>query len=94
VSALAEALLRELDDAALDALADRLASRLAVKHPVAEDGWVRGAKKIGAYIDAPKSRVYSLASAGRIPVEHDGSSLVARKRDLDDWLRAGGGKRP
>lgn len=59
-----------------------------------EDRWLRGADKIAAYIDSPRSRVYALVSAGRIPVHHDGSALVARRSDLDAWLRDGGGRRP
>jgi excisionase family DNA binding protein len=94
VTALADALLAELDDNALDALADRLAPRLAARQPARDDGWLRGADRIADYIDAPRSRVYALVSAGRIPVERDGSSLIARMSELDAWLRAGGGKRP
>ena len=30
-----------------------------------DDGWLRGAKKIAAYLDCPDSRVYALASARR-----------------------------
>jgi len=56
--------------------------------------WLRGAHQIAAYIGAPRSRVYALASARRIPVEHDGSALIAHTSALDDWLRAGGAKRP
>jgi len=59
-----------------------------------DDGWLRGAEAIAAYIDCPVSRVYKLSSAARIPVEHDGSILVARKSVLDAWIRAGGGKCP
>lgn len=59
-----------------------------------DDGWLRGADKIAAYIDSPRSRVYALVSARRIPVHHDGSALIARRSELDDWLRAGGGRRP
>jgi hypothetical protein len=91
VSDLAQALLDALDDDALDALAERLRPRLSVQP---DDGWLRGAKAIAAYIDAPKSRVDALSSAGRIAVEHDGSALIARKSDLDAWIRNGGGKRP
>lgn len=58
------------------------------------DGWLRGADKIAAYIDSPRSRVYALVSAHRIPVHHDGSALVARRSELDRWLRSGGGRRP
>jgi hypothetical protein len=95
MSALADALLRELDDAALVALAERLAPHLAAMHAV-EARWLRGAERIAAYIDAPVSRVYALSSArpARIPVEHDGSNLIARRSELDSWLRNGGGKRP
>jgi len=32
-------------------------------------------------------------SADRLPVERDGSALIARKSELDAWVRAGGGKR-
>jgi len=59
-----------------------------------DDGWLRGADKIADYIDSPRSRVYALASARRIPVHHDGSALIARRSELDSWLRAGGGRRP
>lgn len=62
--------------------------------PGQEDGWLRGAERIAAYLDCPRSRVYALASAGRIAVERDGSALVARKSDLDAWIRGGGGRRP
>ena len=91
-SPLADALVRELNDDALDALAERLAPRLTASQP-SDDGWIRGADHIGAYIDAPRSRVYSLVSADRLPVERDGSALIARKSELDAWVRAGGGKR-
>jgi hypothetical protein len=91
MSALADAFLDALDDDALDVLAQRLAPRLASRH--AEDGWLRGAEKIAAYIDCSVSRVYALSSAGRIPVEHDGSTLIARRSELDLWVRNGGGRR-
>ena len=95
-SSLVTALLDSLDADALEALAERLAPHLAERvTSTAADGWLRGADKIAAYIDAPRSRVYALASAGRIAV----LSVMAqawspRKSDLDAWVRAGGGKRP
>jgi excisionase family DNA binding protein len=91
---LAAALLQALDDQALDELADELAPRIAQRLEEQPDGWLRGAQPIASYIGAPTSRVYALSSAGRIPVERDGSALLARKSDLDAWLRAGGGRRP
>lgn len=81
----------------LEQLARRVAELLADRHtPAATDGWLRGAEAIAAYIDAPASRVYALASCkpARIPVHHDGSALIAKRAELDAWLLAGGGKRP
>ena len=82
-----------------DELVERIAQRAAelVRQDggsEAEDGWLRGADKIADYIDSPRSRVYALVSARRIPVHHDGSALIARRSDLDGWLRSGGGRRP
>jgi hypothetical protein len=79
-------------------LVERIAERAAAlvarqQDETAGDGWLRGADKIAAYIDAPRSRVYGLVSARRIPVHHDGSALIARRSELDGWLLSGGGCR-
>lgn len=84
-------------DELVEQVADLVLDRLGEKGRAAEpDGWLRGADRIAAYIDAPRSRVYALATTSppRIPVERDGSALIARKSDLDHWIRSGGGKRP
>jgi excisionase family DNA binding protein len=94
MSALATALLAELDDDTLDQLAALLAPRLATRSTPADDGWLRGAGRIAGYIDAPRSRVYALTSAKRIPCHRDGSNLLARKSELDAWLLSGGATRP
>jgi hypothetical protein len=95
MTALAAALLADLTEQDLDRLAELLAPRLAERLGQGKsDGWLRGAEAIAEHIGAPRSRVYALASANRIPVERDGSALIARKSELDAWLRAGGGKRP
>lgn len=82
----------------LEQIAERAAALIAERHAdtPTTDGWLRGADRIAAYIDAPRSRVYSLATCNpsRIPVHRDGASLIARKSELDAWVRAGGGKRP
>ncbi|MFI5003818.1 MAG: helix-turn-helix domain-containing protein [Solirubrobacterales bacterium] len=46
------------------------------------------------YLRCPKSRVYSLVSAGRIPFVKDGSRTLFSRSELDAWLHNGGGKRP
>lgn len=89
---LAQPLALDLPDELLEALAERVADLLEQRgHGApAPDGWLRGAGSIAA----PASRVYALSSTGRIPTEHDGSALIARRSDLDAWIRSGGGKRP
>ena len=82
----------DLTEQDLRELAERLRPYLGEGQPA--DAWLRGADQIAAYIAAPRWRVYALASAGRIPVDRDGSALVARKSKLDRWLSDGGGKRP
>jgi excisionase family DNA binding protein len=99
VSAILDALLNELidgDDTALARLADKLAPLLLDRlvEPSSGEGWLRGADEIAGYIGSPRSRVYALVSARRIPVQRDGSALVAHRSELDSWLRSGGGKRP
>jgi hypothetical protein len=77
-----------------EAIAERVAVLLDERQR--DDGWLRGAGRIATYIDAPASRVYALAACNppRIPVQRDGSALVARRSELDAWVRRGGGKRP
>jgi hypothetical protein len=79
----------------VERIAERAAELVAGRQEGAADSeWLRGADKIAAYIDSPRSRVYALVSARRIPVHHDGSALIARRSELDAWLQAGGAKRP
>jgi hypothetical protein len=89
------ALRLEMDDELIEQIAERAAELIGGRSERREpDGWLRGADKIAAYIDAPRSRVYALTSARRIPVHHDGSALIAKRSELDAWLEGGGGLRP
>lgn len=82
-------------DELVEEIAHRAAELLAEQAAAPNsDGWLRGAEKIAAYLDCPRSRVYALNSAKRIPVHHDGSALIARRSELDKWLLRGGGRRP
>jgi len=86
-----------LPDEALEQIAERAAELLAERQVApTSDGWLRGADQIASYIGAPRSRVYALASCkpARIPVQRDGAALIAKRSELDAWLRAGGGRRP
>lgn len=73
----------DIGDDLIEHIAERAAKLIAERQDeTAGDGWLRGADKIAAYIDAPRSRVYGLVSARRIPVHHDGSALIARRSEL------------
>lgn len=89
--AFVQVLLDALDDDALDTLAERLLPHL--KTPAQPDGWLT-VGEAAEYLRCPKSRVYSLVSARRIPFVKDGSRTLFRRSELDSWLRVGGGKRP
>jgi hypothetical protein len=90
VSAIFE-LLRELDESERCELARWLEP---YREAPTDDPWLRGAHAIAGYIGAPRSRVYRLRSADRIPVEKEGGALIARRAELDAFIRAGGAKRP
>jgi len=95
MSTLAKALLAELDDTALDALAERLAPRLAGRLGQSnhDDGWL-DITTAAAYLACPKSRLYALCSARRVPHHKDGSRTLFRRSELDEWVRSGGARRP
>jgi excisionase family DNA binding protein len=47
------------------------------------------------HLSCPKSRIYALVSARRIPHHRDGSRLLFRTDELDKWIvNEHGGKRP
>lgn len=98
MSALTAALVADLAEASDEQRAQLAALLRPYLSPTRAQGnaakWLRGADQIAAYIGSPRSRVYALASARRIPVERDGSALIAHTTALDEWLRSGGGKRP
>jgi excisionase family DNA binding protein len=78
-----------LSEQFVDEVAERVAARLV---PV-DDGYldVDGAAE---FLACPKSRIYALVSAKRIPFYKDGSRTLFDRRELRDWVRAGGAKRP
>lgn len=93
-AAFVNALLAELDDDALEALADRLAPRLASRLERGDSGGWLDVNAAAAYLSCPQSRLYALVSARRVPFCKDGSRLLFRADELDEWVRAGGGRRP
>lgn len=78
----------------LEAVAVRAAELVAEQLQASRPEAYIGVDAAADYIAAPKSRVYALVSAGRIPHRKDGSRLLFRPSELDAWLDQGGGIRP
>jgi excisionase family DNA binding protein len=68
------------------------AAELLREHPPLEDGWL-DVTEAANYLRCPTSRVYALTSAKSIPHHHDGSRLLFRRSELDEWVMRGGGRR-
>ncbi len=79
----------------VEQVARRAAEMIVREHQPAPgaEPWldVQGAAE---HIRCPKSRIYALVSAGRIPYHKDGSRLLFRSSELDAYVLAGGARRP
>jgi len=75
----------------IERVAERAAELLASRVNV--DEWL-SVQEAAHYLRCPRSRIYALTSAKRIPHHHDGSRLLFRRSELDAWVLAGGGRRP
>ncbi len=93
---LAAALLSELDDDALDALAERLAPRLEARfghRPGTEasgDRWLTTAEAAD-YLGMTANGLHKLTAARAIPFSQDGPGCRCyfRRPDLDRWRESG-----
>jgi excisionase family DNA binding protein len=93
-TSLAAALLESLDDVALDALAERLAPRLTGRMTDNRPNAWLTVESAAEHLSCPKSRIYALTSARRIPHHRDGSRVLFDRDELDVWVRGGGATRP
>jgi hypothetical protein len=78
----------------IEAVAQRAAEILAEREPDPEP-WI-DVKQAAEHLTCPPGRVYALAGTTppRIPVHRDGSRLLFRRSELDEFVVAGGAKRP
>jgi excisionase family DNA binding protein len=77
----------------VDAVVERVLERLSASQPPAIVGFldVQGAAD---FLACPKSRIYALVSAGRLPHYRDGSRLLFDREELRAYVRNGGATRP
>lgn len=78
----------------VERVAERVAGLLADSAVPAGPEPYFGVAAAADYLACPRSRLYALVSAGRIPHRKDGSRLLFRASEIDAWLDAGGGRRP
>jgi excisionase family DNA binding protein len=77
----------------VEQIARRAAELVAERNGNARDVWLSVADA-AEYLRCTPSRVYSLVSARRIPFCKDGSRLLFRRSELDEWVQAGGAACP
>jgi excisionase family DNA binding protein len=89
MSGLAHALLAELDEDTLDALADRLAPRLAARLSADEQvSPYLDADEAAAHMRCSRDRIYDLVQLRKLEPRRDGRRLLFRRSDLDAYLNA------
>lgn len=83
----------EIGEELLERIAGRAAELLADRQNGQASGFldVPGAAE---FLACPKSRIYALVSAGRLPHHHDGSRLLFDRDELREYVRRGGARRP
>jgi excisionase family DNA binding protein len=77
----------------VELVAERAAELVAARLATEPEPWV-GVAAAAEHLACPRSRLYALVSAGRIPHAKDGSRLLFKRSALDAWVRDGGGRRP
>jgi excisionase family DNA binding protein len=86
MSALAAALLAELDDEALAVLADRLAPLLAARLDRGDESPWLNAGDAARYLACSRGRLYDLVQLRKLEPRRDGRRLLFSRADLDRYL--------
>jgi excisionase family DNA binding protein len=77
----------------VEIVAERAAELVEERSDARVEPWI-GVREASAHLACPRSRIYALVSARRIPHRKDGSRLLFRRSELDAWLAEGGAVRP
>ncbi len=80
-------------DELVERIAERAAELVAERQSPAVSEWLTTAEA-AEHLRCPKSRIYALVSARRIPHAKDGSRTLFKRAELDRWVENGGGRRP
>lgn len=82
-----------VSQAFVEAVAARTLELLKRRAASETERWI-GVEDAAAHLACPRSRIYALSCARRIPHRKDGARLLFRRSELDAWLDQGGGRRP
>lgn len=82
--------LLRLHPADVDAIAARVMTAMRCQP---DSPWLT-AKEAAEYLRCPLSRVRKLTSTHELPHEHDGSRVLYRRDQLDQFVQTGGAKSP
>jgi excisionase family DNA binding protein len=77
----------------IEVIAERAAAIVRGDQLVGAEPWL-GVREAAGHLACPPSRIYALVSVRRIPHHRDGSRLLFRRSELDDWVERGGAPRP
>jgi excisionase family DNA binding protein len=78
--------------ALVEAIAERVAELLADAMSSQPEPWIR-VEEAAEYLACPRSRIYALVSKREIPHQKDGSRLLFRRSELDEFIENGGATR-
>jgi excisionase family DNA binding protein len=78
----------------VEAVARRAVELLAAETGGDAEGGFIDVAGAAAFLACPKSRIYALVSAGRIPHHRDGSRLLFDRAELREYVRRGGATVP
>jgi excisionase family DNA binding protein len=92
VSSLAAALLEDLEDDDLQALAERLRPLLGIRSSAGESDLLTAQEAADYLRCRNRQRIYDLVHAGEITPERDGKRLLFRRAELDRHTRSRAGR--
>jgi excisionase family DNA binding protein len=84
----------QIDEGSLAQLAERVVGLLGEKRALVPAENFLDVEGAAEFLACPKSRIYALVSARRLPHHRDGSRLLFDRTELRDFVLAGGARRP
>lgn len=84
-------LVLRLPEETVEQIAGRVAEILGDAPGKAQEGWL-DVSAAAAHLACSRSRMYGLVHRRAVPHHRDGSRLLFRRDELDDWVREGGAR--